>query len=106
MREKDQLEADPSHQVEDWIGLQIHLAVREISPQRTFSDLEKTFLTKFHEQHTRQRKKKWVGVGSGVGVGAGVAADAWLGVEWMEMIESLLAWIGKSVGLAASFFVP
>lgn len=106
MHEKNEDQAHQSHPATDWLSKQMEMAIKEIAPNRPLLALENEFLDRLGVLRRQRGNRKRLGIGVGVTTGAGVAADAWLGFEWMEMIESLMVWIGKSMGLAASLLIP
>ena len=106
MYEKNEDQASEHQQLTDWLSKQMEMAIKEITPKRPLLALENDLMVRLRVLRQQRSTRKKLGVGVGVTTGAGVAVDSWLGVEWMEMIEGLMVWIWKSMGLAASLLIP
>lgn len=100
-----------SHQVnpvvhhQDWMETQMQLAVKSIEPKRSIVDLERAFIHRFCVSQRSKQRTRRIGAGTGLGVGAGIAADAYFGIEWLEMMESFIFWITKSMRLVVSLVI-
>ena len=100
-----------SHQVnsvarhQDWMETQMQLAVKSIEPKRSIVDLERAFIYRFGASQRSKQRTRRIGAGTGLGVGAGIAADAYFGIEWLEMMESFFFWITKSMRLVVSLVI-
>ena len=82
-----------------WVTLHLQHTVRNIRPEQPEEALQ-TLFTKRFQQHQRRRRWLRTGMAGSAGLGGlGLGAEALFDIEWLELINSLLGWIGRPLAL-------
>lgn len=85
----------------DWVTLRLKQTVCAIGITRSETALTAIFIRRFRRMRCRQRLQRFgitLASGTGFGVGAGSVFD----IEWLELMNSLLNWVGLPMALKLS----
>lgn len=95
----------PSQVGQAWFEQQIRESIKSIAPVRSSEELQQAFMARFGSWHASRRRRRRLSIGAGSSAAIGAAADAYFGIEWLEMIEALIQWMGRSLTMVASLWI-
>ena len=89
-----------------WATLQLRRTTRAIRPGRPEALLQDIFVSRFLRYHaSRRRFRNGIIGGSGLG-GLAIGTDALFDIKWVELLNNMLDWFGRSLILRLAEITP